>query len=189
MIKTKKRIPRKFKKSLIKNGILIYDVSTLPLNSTMLDIKNRFVNYGLIIWASSKMVNHAGVDCFNEPKVLNSKRKIDIIDVSSCMKNINKQLIKELESKQSKMKEIVWEFEGKEVGRSFIRNKGSYEGERHWLAFRSSVSKYDNYLYVKDGIVQFDANKDIEETERCIKLHGELCGIWSGKQYSKFEIF
>lgn len=82
-MKNNKRIPRKIKKSLGKNGVLVYDVSSLPNRQTIKSIMYDFNNFGLVLWASAANDNYSGKDCNNPPMVVGNVRKFKVIDVSN----------------------------------------------------------------------------------------------------------
>jgi len=83
MIKTKRRKPRKIKKRLAKNGILIYDLSTLPVRETIKGVYKTFIDKGVVLWASSKLDNLQGRDCNNAPQVVNNVRGFRLKDISN----------------------------------------------------------------------------------------------------------
>ncbi len=84
MIKNKRRKPRKVKKRLAKNGVLIYDVATLPRQQTIRDIHKAFSEMGIVLWASKANDNYTGRDCDNAPQVVSNIRKFKSIDVSNA---------------------------------------------------------------------------------------------------------
>ena len=82
----KKRKPRKLKKKLFKNGVLIYDISCLSKHNTMRDIMEGFHRDGIVLWASAASDNLSEKDCTNPPFVVNNTRSVKIIDVSKQLK-------------------------------------------------------------------------------------------------------
>lgn len=78
----KQRKPRKSKKSIAKNGVLIYDIALLPKNKTVGHIYNEFKNYGMVIYNSQAAGNIGAVTSNNIPFVINNVRNIKFIDLS-----------------------------------------------------------------------------------------------------------
>lgn len=75
--------PRKLKKRLGKNGVLVYDLAGLPMNSTVRTIHHDFHNFGLVLWSSSASQTFSGRDCNNPPMVVGNVRKFKVIDISN----------------------------------------------------------------------------------------------------------
>lgn len=78
----KRRLPRKTKKSILKGGILIYDIAVLPKMKTFKNIVDEFRNYKVVLWASSGAYNCGGKDINNPPTVVGNKTRIKFIDTS-----------------------------------------------------------------------------------------------------------
>ena len=159
-----------------KNGLLIYDASTLPVRCTMKEIYKNFNEKGIVIWASSGMVNVSSKDSKSKPIVLDNKSKVKVVDASKIITKINKDELEKLLVKKETKDMIAWFYKGKEVGRDFLPN-GTMGLERDCIAYRNGVEKYDNFKFFKGKVLRLDANKTT--------IYGKPHGSYAGKRYEK----
>lgn len=78
----KNRRPRKLKKHIKKNGILIYDIALLPRHITIDRLHKNFIHNGLVLYNSQGAGNLGGVNSNNTPQIINNINKIKLIDLS-----------------------------------------------------------------------------------------------------------
>ena len=72
--------PRKLKKKIKNQGILIYDLASIPDGMRLDRIYNDFHNNGIVVWSSRG--NISGKHIPNPPMIINGIKKIKIIDIS-----------------------------------------------------------------------------------------------------------
>ncbi len=74
--------PRKLKKKIKNQGILIYDLAAIPDGMRLDRIYNDFHNNGIVVWSSSAAMNISHTHIPNPPMIINGIKKIKIIDIS-----------------------------------------------------------------------------------------------------------
>lgn len=75
--------PRKVKKRIKNNGILIYDLATIPNGMNLERIYRDFHYNRIVVWSSSSAMNLSNKNITNPPTVINGIKKIKIIDISN----------------------------------------------------------------------------------------------------------
>lgn len=78
----KQRKPRKSKKSIVKRGVLIYDLALLPNGRTIANIYKEFKEKGIVVYNSAAAGNVGQRNSVSKPRVINNVRDIKFIDLN-----------------------------------------------------------------------------------------------------------
>lgn len=78
----KKRLPRKKKKSILKGGVLVYDIAGLPNGMKMFDVLTAFQDKKIVVWASKAHMNSGQIDLTTAPFVIDNKVNIKFKDLA-----------------------------------------------------------------------------------------------------------